>query len=353
MGDVQATAIGTVTHVDDKRVLAFGHPMFHAGPVDLPMTSARVLTVYPSQSISFVIAAAAEPVGRVVSDRQTGILGEMGVAPPMVPVSMTIVRADGSRRVFEYELMRNKFFVTQFLGFLAYNSLVADQKSFGDATIDMHMEVDFGGTQLAFDDVIASTTTPQMLAQRVSQPLAGILLSGVEKVSVDRVDLELRLSSDVRRAVIEEVVVDRSEVEPGGTVHAIVYLRLHEEGRRAIRVDVPVPAGLGSAPLLLRACSADEATDWERRRAPRRQVPESLEQYVSLFVEGTGRHRLRITLHADATGVVVGGREMMGLPSSGVPRHGYEQALRWPEWQLGTPHAHSNDRDRVAAVGVS
>ena len=38
-GDLEMTATGTVTWVDGDRVLAFGHPLFGLGPIDLPLTA--------------------------------------------------------------------------------------------------------------------------------------------------------------------------------------------------------------------------------------------------------------------------------------------------------------------------
>src|SRR5207249_3435632 len=62
-GDIDFTAIGTVTRVEGNRVLAFGHPFLQLGPVEYPMTRARVETVLPSLATSFKIASPADTVG--------------------------------------------------------------------------------------------------------------------------------------------------------------------------------------------------------------------------------------------------------------------------------------------------
>ena len=43
-GDMGMSAFGTVTYNDGKRVLAFGHPLFNLGPVDMPMAKSEVVT---------------------------------------------------------------------------------------------------------------------------------------------------------------------------------------------------------------------------------------------------------------------------------------------------------------------
>src|SRR3972149_11607818 len=47
-GDMELTAIGTVTYCDGDKVLALGHPFVLLGDTDLPMTTDYVHTVLPS-----------------------------------------------------------------------------------------------------------------------------------------------------------------------------------------------------------------------------------------------------------------------------------------------------------------
>ena len=47
-GDMSVTGLGTVTYNDGKRVLAFGHPFFNLGPVDMPMSKGEVLMTLAS-----------------------------------------------------------------------------------------------------------------------------------------------------------------------------------------------------------------------------------------------------------------------------------------------------------------
>jgi hypothetical protein len=316
-GDVEATALGTVTHVDGGRILAFGHPMFLAGAVDLPMTSAEVFTVYPSQDISFVIGAAAQPVGRIVSDHMTGIAGRLGETSPMVPVSIRIRPATGAERTFHFEVVENRFFLAQFLGLLAFNSLAAEEKVVGDATLDVGLKVALqSGETLDFQDVVATTVPPNDLAAKVSAPLAGLLFNALEPVKVKRIDLDLGVTDDIRTAAIEEIMVDQDRVEPGQKLGITVFLRPYNAPRVSIPLTIEVPADVRPGPLLLRACAAQEATRWEAERAPRRFVPSTVEQLVELYEETGAHNQARVSLYADARGVVVDGREMQGLPGS-------------------------------------
>ena len=52
-GDMDATAVGTATYVDNNRILAFGHPFFQGGSVQAPAVLAEVHTIMSSVERSF------------------------------------------------------------------------------------------------------------------------------------------------------------------------------------------------------------------------------------------------------------------------------------------------------------
>ena len=84
-GDMGISAFGTVTYNDGKRVLAFGHPLFNLGPVDMPLAKSEVVLTLASQFQPTKMANATEVVGALRQDRHSGIMGELGATSPMIP----------------------------------------------------------------------------------------------------------------------------------------------------------------------------------------------------------------------------------------------------------------------------
>ncbi len=72
VGDVQVTALGTVTAIDGDRVYALGHPFLQLGRCDLPLLGASIQTVLPLQSASVKLGSPLGRVGRVDADVSTG-----------------------------------------------------------------------------------------------------------------------------------------------------------------------------------------------------------------------------------------------------------------------------------------
>jgi hypothetical protein len=105
-GDMDISATCTVTYMDAHHLLACGHPLLQYGMVDLPMTKADVVATLPSPLNAFKIVNATEPVGAFVQDRHTGILGEFGKKPDMIPVTLNI-HGGAAPRQFHYEVLNN------------------------------------------------------------------------------------------------------------------------------------------------------------------------------------------------------------------------------------------------------
>ncbi len=65
-----------------------------------------MLATLPSPLNAFKIVNATETVGAFVQDRHTGILGEFGKKPEMIPVTLTI-HGGVCRQEFHYEVLNN------------------------------------------------------------------------------------------------------------------------------------------------------------------------------------------------------------------------------------------------------
>ena len=77
-GDLDLSATGTITHIDNGQVYAFGHPFYNLGPTQFPMKKAYVYSVFPSLYQSWKISAAGEAVGTIDQDRLYGIAEHLG-----------------------------------------------------------------------------------------------------------------------------------------------------------------------------------------------------------------------------------------------------------------------------------
>src|SRR5688572_10790778 len=95
-GDLRLAATGTVTDRLGEDVLAFGHPFYGLGPVDIPMAPAEVVAVIANQYSSFKISNFGEPIGAFAQDRLAGIRGRIGEQAATLPVTVKVDSGRGA-----------------------------------------------------------------------------------------------------------------------------------------------------------------------------------------------------------------------------------------------------------------
>lgn len=109
-GDVDLTAIGTLTYVDGEgRVLAFGHPFFLTGESNMPLAKAYIFHTYGSIQRAFKDGMRLKTVGTITRDKGAAVGGLIGQMPDMVPLSLVVRDVDtGKEYTYNSQVMRNR-----------------------------------------------------------------------------------------------------------------------------------------------------------------------------------------------------------------------------------------------------
>ena len=133
-GDLSMGATGTVTHVDNDRVYAFGHPMYNLGPTEFPMTRAYVYTVLPSLASSLKLSTTGETIGTFLQDRATAIAGRLGPGPRMIPISLTLEAQRGPKHTFHFNVVSDQLFTPLMTYAAILETIASYERQNGTAT---------------------------------------------------------------------------------------------------------------------------------------------------------------------------------------------------------------------------
>ncbi len=149
-GDLTVTGLGTVTYNDGKRVLAFGHPFFNLGPVDMPMSKGEVLMTLASTYQPNKMANATGIVGALDQDRHSGIEGVLGGVSRTIPVDVRVRAFDDKNRTTREKEFHFHVFVQQkwtpYLMMLTLYNSVSELNEFADeATYRLSGQVEMNG----------------------------------------------------------------------------------------------------------------------------------------------------------------------------------------------------------------
>src|ERR1700736_4623778 len=239
-GDMDIEATCTVTYIDSQRLLACGHPLLQFGSVDLPMNKAQVLATLPSPLNAFKIVNTTEPAGVFVQDRHTGIMGVFNKEPHMIPVTLTINGAAGTKEL-HYEVLNN-----------ARLSPVAIMAAGFNGSINVK---GFPEVQLKNMFSPAENAQPAAMAAALSlgERFGRIYDNPYSAPAVDSVKLEFDLVRERRWARLESARADVTEARPGDEITIETVLAPYRGERRVhqIRVKIPPSASKGTLRILV------------------------------------------------------------------------------------------------------
>ena len=253
-GDMSVTGLGTVTYNDGKRVLAFGHPFFNLGPVDMPMSKGEILMVLASSYQPNKFGNATGIVGALTQDRHSGIMGELGATADMVPVDLKVRSFSESNSILKQKEFHFNVFVQQkwtpYLMMLTLFNSIEGLNDFADeATYRMKAQVELDGHQrLSVNTMLAPgempVPAPMVLAGWWGDKFNKLYLNPVQNPRLKSVNATVDLLPERRIASIENAWIANSEVQPGSELPIKVFLRPYRGERIERDFRIKLPAGL-------------------------------------------------------------------------------------------------------------
>ena len=320
-GDLSLAAIGTLTHVDGGRVFAFGHPMTGLGPVEIPMTQAQVLVTLASAAGSFKIANATNPVGTIVEDRLTAIMGEVGRVPPTLPLEVR-VEGTGGARAFHYDVVRDRTLAPMIVSLTTANSLVRTTDFDASATAWLHCRISLKGRpDVTFEDLYAGTNPNQPVHLLLANDVGGILglLSNnpFEDPGLKGVSADVKLLSAAQIAQITSLSASRGEVRPGDPFQVTATIAAYRGKDRDVVFDVTLPEDTPSGEVQLVVGGAG-AMDGLDRRVIERQLAQAggLDDIIRLLGRQRRSNALYLRVTRRAPTAIVRSDLMSELPLS-------------------------------------
>ena len=324
-GDMTISGSGTVTYNDGKRVLAFGHPFFNLGPVDMPMSKSEILMVLSSQYQPNKFANATEIVGAFRQDRHSGILGELGAEANMIPVSVKVRSFGGPHGIRKEKDLRFNVFVNQkwtpyLMMFTLFNSISGLNEFAEEATYRLNGQVELEGRQrISLVTMQApsemSIPAPMLLAGWWADKFSRLFQNAVDVPKLRRVSVAIDLLPERRVATIENAWAEQTEVRPGSVIPIKVFLRPYRGERIERSFEIRVPDGLphGDYRVLL-----SDADTLNRMQAAAGYVNRYMDisQTVSLLNQERSNDKLYVSLVQGRPALYADDKTLPALPAS-------------------------------------
>ena len=324
-GDMTMTGAGTVSYNDGKRILAFGHPMFNLGPVDMPIAKEEIITTLASSYQPTKMGNASEIVGALRQDRHSGIEGELGATAQMIPVTLHVCsrnRDDSIRKAqdFHFNVFVDQKWTPYLMMATLFNSLSNLNDFSEEATYRLRGELDIEGhhrVQLTTMQAPAETPipTPMLLAGWWGDKFNRLFVNSPKLPKLTAVDATVDLLPERRIAQIESAWIADNKVTPGTEVPVKVFLRPYRGERMERTVNVKIPADLERGKHEILFSDAETLSRFQNIASSLNRI-EDIPQTVAMLNEERSNNRLYISLIDSQPTVYSDEKVLPSLPAS-------------------------------------
>ena len=246
-GDFSLGSTGTVTAVDGKRILAFGHPFTHAGNVNYFMTDASVIgSVSGVLGNGVKLAGIGHIIGRINQDRESGIAGMLGSFPAVVPITVTVRdTALDKQETFNATIAYNENLVPKLGASIAYTALSKMADSLAESTVDIDFNIKTdavsGGEIVRQNMFYNPSDVGQVAVIELMQALNLVCSNTAKESNIFGVNVNISFETERRTASIVSVTPDKKSVKPGETVNLTVELQPYRKPVEKVVVPYTVP----------------------------------------------------------------------------------------------------------------
>jgi SpoIVB peptidase S55 len=315
-GDVSIAAAGTVTFRDGEKIYAFGHPFLSLGTSDLPMSESSVVTVIPSLNNSFKLDVPHALVGTMTQDRATGVYGNLGQAPKMIPLKLNFETSRNAQETYNMEVAKDDFLTPVLLNMAVYNSIVANERSVGDSTISVSGEIKIAGQQpIKIERRFTGGQASQMASGSVASPVSMLFRSGFDNIQIQDVNLKVVSTDGSKTAKLERIALNRTEIRAGETFEVQAFVRTANGQMFVQKVPILVPKDTPAGSLLI---SVGDGSSLQAVSPTRQFVPKNLEELIKTINEVKKNDRLYVQTFRITNGAIIGAKELPNLPPSAL-----------------------------------
>jgi hypothetical protein len=316
-GDVDISAICTVTYRDRDRLLACGHPLLNLGPVDLMMTTASVNGLLPSLQESFKFASAGDDVGVFRQDRATGVLGYVGKKPRMIPVRVEMQPERGPSRRYAFDVVEDPFLAPYILYAALNGVLSSEERDYGDVTLAYKegSTIKVAGEEDITLRNLFSGDLARMYASGTVAFLTQLLLnSEYRSVHINGINLILGTADGRRTARLERAWASRDRVHAGDSLQVSVTIQPFRDPEVTRQIDIQIPEGVQPGRLILQV--GDSLALARTEQDDNDFMPKDLKQLIWLINHLRSNDKIYAVLTRGDNGIVFQGQRLPNLPPS-------------------------------------
>ncbi len=251
--------------MEDKKILAFGHPFLFKGPSQYFLTGAFIYTTFRTLQVPFKYGAPdAVVLGTIREDRAQGIAGVLGAEPEQVVLKIRVRDRDRrSEKAFGIDLVEMADLLPTLVLLTVTNALDLALNRVSGGTVKANYTV-----RLVKDGVPLSIIRRDVFFEfqdialapglQIAQIIANLAFNPFQRVDLKEIMVDLEFTEEPRVAEIVALETDKDAYKPGEEVRFKVVLRPFRGPAFTQEGALKLPEKLEADTLTLRAIGGRE-----------------------------------------------------------------------------------------------
>ena len=317
-GDFTIDAAGTVTYRDGARIYAFGHPFLSSGATSWPMAESSIVTVVPNLNNSFKLSAGGNLVGSINKDRSTGVYGQLGDKPRMIPVRVTVHTSRNKIEAYNFEIVSDPFLTPLLTKITMFSAIAATERQIGSQTLKLSGRIAVSGQpDIRLDNSFTSPNGAALFAvSAVAQPLAVLFGSGFNALDLGGIEVDVTSTDSRSSGSLNRLWIDKTEARRGESIEMQAFARNENGSEFVERIPLVIPPDAPIGPLVIIVGDGASLNQADRTQPQAEFSPRDLGQLVRAINKLKRNNRLYVRVMRPGTGAIVNNEEMPVLPPS-------------------------------------
>ena len=256
-GDVNIISIGTVTYREGDKVLALGHPFLRKGEVSFLLSAVYIYHSLPNMVMPFKLGAPLNLVGKIVQDREAGILAILNSYPRIIPLKIQVTNINtelsyqtGVQIINDYDLLEP--LVSNITVQAIDNAL--DRIGLGTAQVEIEIKGEREGQELFRKNMYCSSDDIAIQAITEMPEIIDLIVNNYfEMVNLTEINIDIKIYNKKKIGKIEEIVLEDSSIKPGDYLEAKIKIRPFREEliEKTMTIQIPSDTPPGEALLMV------------------------------------------------------------------------------------------------------
>jgi len=316
-GDIELSAIGTVTEVAGDKIYGFGHSFLGEGPIDVPMATGYVHTIVANVVRSFKFGQAIDVKGALYADQSSAVVGTIGKKAVTIPMRITIDRFNDEKiRTYNCQIASHRYYTP----LLAGVCLAGTARMVGvlptDHTIRYKTRIGVAGYDTIYMENFSSAADLEECLSDSIGAINLILNNPYDRPKITSIDFEVEILPRASISRIWNFEVSSTTVEPGRTITAQITLESYLSGNKTYKTEFKIPDDTPPGEYELIAMGASDYKQFITGLAPYKYTPENMPDLIKVIndIANIKRNNLYIVMALPAGGTTLEKSELPQLP---------------------------------------